>query len=177
MVEEPESAEVELVDSHSDSDSDDELVLVKKTRVKSVIWNYFGVKGDESSKPVKEDINKPVCKLCKKPVPAKRSNTTNLFRHLQDYHPEAYGEIVPSSSKVSKPKQKQPTIQQIISKTKKYDTKSTRACELNKAVAYYLNKDMQPLYAMERPGFKKLVAKLDPKYTLLSRNYFSETDP
>ena len=95
---------------------------------------------------------------------------------MQDYHPDAYGEIVPSSSKVSKPKQKQPTLQQVISKTKKYDTKSTCACELNKAVAYYLSKDMQPLYAVERPGFKKLVAKLDPKYTLPSRNYFSETE-
>ena len=35
---------------------------------------------------------------------------------------------------------------------------------------------MQPLYAVERPGFEKLVAKLDPKYTLPSRNYFSETE-
>jgi len=40
------------------------------------------------------------------------------------------------------------------------------ACELNKTVIYYLAKDMQPLYAVERPGFKKLVAKLDPKYAL-----------
>ena len=35
---------------------------------------------------------------------------------------------------------------------------------------------MQPLYAMERTGFKKLVTKLDPKYALTSGNYFSETE-
>ena len=79
--------------------------------MKCVTWNYFDVKDDdESGKPVKEDINKPVCKLCKKPVPAKRSNTTNLFHHLQEHHLDAYNVVVPSSSKVSKPKQKQPTL-------------------------------------------------------------------
>jgi len=36
---------------------------------------------------------------------------------------------------------------------------------------------MQPLYAVERrPGFKKLVAKLDPRYALPSRNYFLEIE-
>ena len=49
---EPELAEVDRRCT-SDSDSDNELVLVKKSRVKSVIWNYFGVKGDETGKPIK----------------------------------------------------------------------------------------------------------------------------
>lgn len=141
-----------------------------------MIWNYFGVKSDESGKPVREDIDKPVCKLCKKPVPAKRSNTTNLFHHLQEHHPDAYSEIVPSSSKVCKLKQKQPMLQQVINKGKKYESNSSRACELNKAAAYYLAKDMPPLYAVERSGFKRLIAKLDPKYALPSRNHFSETE-
>ena len=99
MAEEHESVEV----STSPSDSDNELVIVKKSRVKSVIWRYFGVKGDESGKPVKEDIDKPVCKLCKKLVLAKRSNTANLFHHLQEHHPDAYSEIALScASKVTK---------------------------------------------------------------------------
>ena len=89
--------------------------------------------------------------------------------------PDAYSEIIPSSNKVCKPKQKQLTLQ-VINKGKKYEAKSSCACELNKAVAYYLAKDMQPLYAVERPGFKKFVAKLDPKYALPSRNHFSETE-
>ena len=100
----------------SDSDSDNELVLVKKSRVQSVIWNYFGVKGDVSSKSVKEDIDEPVCKLCKNPVLAKRSNTMNLFHHLQEHHPDAYSKIAPSSNKVCKPKQKQQTLQEVINK-------------------------------------------------------------
>ena len=58
VLAEPELAEVDRHCS-SDLDNDNELVLVKKSRVKNVICNYFGVKGDESSKPVKEDIDKP----------------------------------------------------------------------------------------------------------------------
>lgn len=51
------------------------------------------MKGDESGKPIKDDIDKPICKLCKKPVSAKRSNTTNLFQHLQEHHLDTYSEI------------------------------------------------------------------------------------
>ena len=50
----------------------------------------------------------------------------------------------------------------------------TNLNKLNKVITYYLAKDMQPLYAVERSGFKKLVAKLDPKYALPSRNYFQK---
>ena len=32
------------------------------------------------------------------------------------------------------------------------------------------------LYAVERLEFKKFVAKLDPEYSLWSRNYFSDTE-
>jgi len=158
----------------SDSDGDiDDLMLVSKRKVKSAVWNYFGLKGDKSGKPLKEDIDKPICKLCKKPISAKRANTTNLFVHLQEHHPVAYSEIAPPSNKQV---QKHLTLKDVMDRGKKYDSKSTRACELNKAVAYYLAKDMHPIYSVERPGFKRLVAKLDPKYVLPSRNYFSETE-
>jgi len=47
------------------------------------------LRGGKSGKPQKEDINKPICKLCKKPISAKKTNTTNLFAHLQEHHPVA----------------------------------------------------------------------------------------
>ena len=34
-------------------------------------------------------------------------------------------------------------------------------------------KDMQPLNIVEKPGFTYLVSKLDPKYELPSRKYFT----
>lgn len=63
-----------------------------------------------------------------------------------------------------------------MSKGTKYDSKSPRARELNRAVAYYLAKDMQPFYSVEKPGFRNLVSKLDPRYVLPSRKCFSETE-
>ena len=57
-----------------------------------------------------------------------------------------------------------------------YDAKSQRALELNRYVAYYLAKDMLSFHTVEKPGFRHLVAKLDPKYNLPSRKYFSKQE-
>ena len=57
-----------------------------------------------------------------------------------------------------------------------YSVKSPKARELIRAVGYFLAKDMQPLYTVEKAGFKHLVSKLNPKYSLPSRRYFTETE-
>ena len=38
-------------------------------------------------------MDKSVCRLCNEAVPAKRANTTNLFRHLQDHHADIYATV------------------------------------------------------------------------------------
>ena len=48
---------------------------------------HEAVTADETGVPVHAELDKPICRLCKKTVPAKRSNTTNLFTHLEDHHP------------------------------------------------------------------------------------------
>ena len=35
---------------------------------------------------------------------------------------------------------------------------------------------MQPFYTVEKPGFKQMIKKLDPKYALPTRKYFSQTE-
>ena len=98
-----------------------ELNLVKKPNTTSSVWNYFGVTADETGVPVHAELDKPICRLCKKTVPAKRSNTTNLFTHLEDRHPSIFSEIVPTASCV--PKRKQATLVEVVEKAKKYDFK------------------------------------------------------
>ena len=49
-------------------------------------------------------------------------------------------------------------------------------CRSNQAVAYFLAKDMQPVYTVEKSGFKFLVSKLNPRYSLPSRKYFTEVE-
>ena len=105
--------------------------------------------------PEKED--KPVCRACKKAVLAKGGSTTNLLTHLQDHHPELYAEAAPSISRATSSSRRQPTLQEV---GKTYDLKSLRAQELNRAVTYFIAKDVQPLYTVEKPGFRHLVSTL-----------------
>ena len=37
-----------------------------------------------------EDDGFPTCKICQQKVACKRGNTSNMLRHLQDYHTAAY---------------------------------------------------------------------------------------
>lgn len=97
--------------------SSGELNLVKKPNTTSV-WNYFGVTADETGVPIHAELKKPICRLCKKTVPAKRSNTTNLYTHLEDQHPSVFAEIVPTTSRVQK--RKQATSVEVVEKAKKY---------------------------------------------------------
>ena len=122
--------------------------------------------------PVPGEIEKPICCHCKKAVLAKRSNTTNLFCHLEDHHPEVYAEMA-RGTRGKGIKRKQPTLLDIIEKSRRYDPKSQRVRELNRAVACFIARDMQPFYTMEKPGFKQMVEMLD---SLPSRKYFSETE-
>ena len=145
-------------------------ILVKKPKSSSAVWNYFGLEADLNGVPLPGKEEKPVCKSYKVNVSAKGGNTSNLFTHLRDHHPDLYAEAVPTSSRVTKHQQ---SLREEIDKGKLWDQRSPRAQELNKAVAYFLAKDMQPLYTVEKYGFKHLVSKLDPKYTLPSRKYFA----
>ena len=118
--------------------------------------------------PIKEKEDKPVCLMFKKTVLAKGGNTSNMLTHLQDHHAELYAEAQPTSSQ----SHRHPTITETFDRSKKYDAKLPRALQLNRSVAYYLAKDMLALHTVDKPGFRHLVAKLDPKYNLPSRKHF-----
>ncbi len=149
---------------------------MKKPNTKSIVWNYFGLQVDEDGKILPQEEDKPVCRACKKAVPAKGGNTTNLLTHLRDHHPELYAEATPSSSRATSSSRCQPTLREVVTKGKAYDSKSLRARELNRAVAYFIAKDMQALHTVEKPGFRYLVSTLDPKYNLPSRKYFTKQE-
>ena len=57
-----------------------------------------------------------------------------------------------------------------------YSSHSAEATTLNRAVAYLLTKDMQPVYMVEKSGFKLLVSKLNPWSNLPSRKHFIEVE-
>ena len=71
----------------------EQLELVKKTSVTSIIWTWFGYK------PSDEQQERILCRVCGATVLAKSSNTTNLFYHLKTKHAIEYPDI-PSLPKV-----------------------------------------------------------------------------
>ena len=156
--------------------------LVKKPNSKSVIWNYFGVSADDTGRPIDGSEKKPICRTCNKQVPSKDANTSNMFAHLRDVHPLLYKEAMKTKEATTRPTSstqrdhKQPTLQSVIEHGMHYDPKSVQAQQFNHAVAYFLAKDMQPYNTVEKPGFKAMVAKLNPRYKIPSRKHFAEQE-
>ena len=53
---------------------------------------------------------------------------------------------------------------------------SVPAILLKQPLLTYLTKDMQPVYTVEKSGFKLLVSKQNPQYNLPPRNHFTEVE-
>ena len=154
--------------------------LVKKPNSKSVVWKYFEIRADESGIPIPGNEKKPLCRTCNKEVPCKDGNTSNMFTHLRDAHPMLYTEAMKSKETATSSNTlrdpKQPTLESVIDHGLYYDPKSTQAQQLNHAVTYFLSKDMQPYNTVEKPGFKAMIAKLNPRYKIPSRKYFADQE-
>ena len=59
-------------------------------------------------------------------------------------------------------------IKEVLLASNKYIANSPQAIELNKAVTYFIAKEAQPFSLVEKPGFKRMVSKLNPRYQLSS---------
>ena len=72
------------------SSSDSDLVLVKKTNVTSIVWDYFRLKATACGRVIDSEASHPLYLSCKKSVLVKGGNTINLLVHLHDWHPDLY---------------------------------------------------------------------------------------
>ena len=156
----------------SDSSSD----LVAKKGTTSYIWNFFGVKDNDKEK------DKAVCKQCHKTVLTSGGNMSNLSSHLYYHHLKEYASVVEAknskkkkeASGSSKTKQEL-TLPAAIERTQPYPSGSKRAEEITNALSHFIAKEMMPFNIVERPGFKKLLSRLDERYEVPSRKYFTKT--
>ena len=67
------------------------------------------------------------------------------------------------------------TITEAFKLATKLSSTSHERKAITKSVAYHLAKDMRPLSTVDLPGFQRMVTKLNPRYQLPFRNYFSRT--
>ena len=52
---------------------------------RSAVWEFFGYVKDEDGKVLVEGM--PTCKRCKRKVPCKAENTSNMAHHLREKRP------------------------------------------------------------------------------------------
>uniref|UniRef100_A0A1X7V255 BED-type domain-containing protein n=1 Tax=Amphimedon queenslandica TaxID=400682 RepID=A0A1X7V255_AMPQE len=148
--------------------------IVKKPNTTSPIWKYFGVEADDSGKPINTD--QVICRVCDTVVRTNGGSTTNLFSHLKKHHQLKYSKTYGCASKLSNksPSLAQPTIQEALTKSVKYQKHSRKWKELTDSITYCVRKDMLPIYTVEKNGFRDMLKSFDPRYELPSRKYFSQ---
>ena len=88
--------------------------LVSKPNTKAFIWKYFGFEANEKGNP--RSKNHPKFRLCRLEIAAKDGNTSNLYSHLKNNHPEEYDIVQKAAANTSRKRQsdktQQPALQQ-----------------------------------------------------------------
>ena len=151
---------------------------MQKKNTYSAVWTIFGLK-----KTQKEDDKSVVCHLCQSVVLARGRNTSNLFSHLKIHHAKKCTSIEKGEKKAKTTVDKketgdsgnQITLVESIKRTKLYPRGSQRWKEITGSVVYFLAKEMVPISTVEKPGFTNMLRKVDPRYEVTSRKYFTKT--
>lgn len=147
----------------------DEHDLYSPESRRSEVWQHFKL-----HRTIKD---KAFCNVCKIGITQVSSSTTNLSKHLLMKH-----SIKTETS--SKPK-KMPndetnsaatssTLTTLWNRKVPYPRDHHKQTELTKMIAKFIYTDMQPISVVEDPGFKELMAYVDPKYQMPSRTHMME---
>ena len=147
----------------NDTASNDTLVSNKKT--KAFVWKYFGFETDGNGRPL--HVDSPKCRLCQATVAAKDSNTSNLYSHLRNKHPNEYLLAQHSSNSKAKSSHQsgQASILDLWSKRQRPLSPSLKEHKaLTKSVTCCLAKDMLPLSTVDKPGFRAMLHQFNPRY-------------
>ena len=155
--------------------------IVPKRNTSSPIWTYFGLESGDDDKPVSTEH--VICRTCYAAVAAKGGNTSNAFSHLKSHHPSKYKDVMDavaakkqlSASSKSPAQVTQPTIIDVIEKSKHYDRHGKKWQQLTDSVTKCISMDMLPIYTVEKEGFRTMLKAFDPRYELPGRKYFRKT--
>ena len=118
-------------------------------------------------------------------VPEKRFSEKrkhlDLLAHLRIHLCKLCGEVIAlmksgkSARETSGTPTEQPRLSTFVETSQLYEKRGRKWKELTESVTYFLAKDSQPMYNVEKPGFRTLLRSFDGRYKLPSRKYFSET--
>ena len=152
--------------------------MASSSRKTSPIWSFFCVA---------EDTKYAVCndgkqKLSRGGTTTKTFNTSNLVSHLKSKHVEALKEFERLKAADSQEKQvkvksklKQQTLEESKDRAKVWDVNDPRAQLVHRRIAEMIALDYQPFSTVEDDGFNRLLRTLEPRYSVPSRRYITET--
>ena len=127
------------------------------------------------------DKKKAVCCLCKVLSPYSAGNTTNFTTHLEHHHPAKYSVSLEESGRRTSANaggsssSTQVTLLATLTHSQPLPMTSSCYKELVNAVGRFISKDLLPLSAVEVVGFCSLMELTEPRFTVPSRKYFSQT--
>ena len=121
----------------------------------------------------------------------KSYNTTNLVAHLKSNHSDKYVNFTELKTKKDSERDaarrdrasssggigglRQLTLHGTKQKVQQWDINDSRAASLHKNLGEMMTLDCQPISIVEDIGFNCFVKAIEPRYTIPSRKYFSET--
>ena len=119
------SDSMNVMDLQETFDGEDELV--PRPRVKSELWNYFGLKVDVNRKPI--DDGRVFCRICHRGVMASNDNSSNPKAYLKNNHKPAHSQLKqpkqPLTSNTAR-SSNQPTISTSFTQSQPYSHQSKK---------------------------------------------------
>ena len=154
--------------------------MASSSRKRSPIWSFFSVA---------EDTKYAICNSCKQKVSrggstTKTFNTSNLLCHLKTKHGalelKEFEKLKETDSQniertISTAEPKQLTIQQAQNRSRAWDVNDAQAQTIHRRIAEMIALDCQPFSIVQDHGFAQLLKALEPRYSLPSRQYITET--
>ena len=149
---------------------------------KSVTWILFAIHEEDKSKTICLTCNEKVSRGGNNP---KHFNMTNLRKHLQSHSSEykkfcekeatKREEIAAANTQASvQARLKQITLQDLAKRRKPFPSNHPCAKELTYCLAEMIAINLQPFSIVEDVSFCRLMAELEPRYSLPSRRYLSD---
>ena len=133
---------------------------------KSHVWKNFGFHNLRGKNEL--DMSNAVCKLCHGKIKY-CGNTTNIRAHITRHHPELSDKTAEEAKPASS---KQQTLDTCFSKLPSSSEKANRITE---SISHFICKDLRPYSVVENTAFRNMIYTLEPRYTIPSRRFFSDT--
>lgn len=136
----------------------------------SAVWSYFTLETPQSKTAT--------CNVCKAAIPRGGTsvasyNTTNLIKHLKKHHAKEHEDFLARSQ--GEGRSRQESLLDSFQKQGKLPADNVKAKAITQKLLNFIVLDDQPLSVVENVGFRSLIEYLQPRYSLPSRRYLSET--